>query len=538
LKCLTKIDVQMASEGSSNIPSEEGEAKKDEESAKKYTSITEGTTNTSEIDDDKGDDQLVIDEPEEKSDGESDEKEFEPTLEMMMNDFDDEQTMEEEEANEEQENSEDELAALEQEGDMPIEQLLKMYGAGPAPSGDQEESKEKPEDVLEHSEEEIKDQIKDESNSNVEKMDMTSESNMNEAIIDKDDPSGSSKRRGSDSPQPPSKKSRSELARFYEAAVEGRALRSQGQPDEMEEEEPYEECEDSDFEKQDYSWKKTIMIGPSYQASVPSDLAAYGDTLPYENEDKLLWHPGQLESKDVENYLSKSQEAVQTGGVGSLPLGAHVRDDEQALYLLLQCGYSSEEALRRRRMNAIPTADTMTLWSEEECRAFELGLRLYGKDFHMIQSQKVRTRSVGELVQFYYLWKKTERHDVFANNTRLEKKKYTLHPGTTDYMDRFIDEQDPSRENRSSSPNFYSLMFGGQEGRKGLTLHPGVKSNISHGDSNGADTDNNTANVPTSSIMSSNTLGSMNTSTTTSSSSSTNGRINDISSQPQQSANE
>ena len=61
-------------------------------------------------------------------------------------------------------------------------------------------------------------------------MDMASESNMNdEAIIDKDDPSGSSsKRRGSDSPQPPSKKSRSELARFYEAAVEGRALRSQG----------------------------------------------------------------------------------------------------------------------------------------------------------------------------------------------------------------------------------------------------------------------------------------------------------------------
>ena len=80
-------------------------------------------------------------------------------------------------------------------------------------------------------------------------------------------------------------------------------------------------------------------------------------------------------------------------------------------------------------MNAVPAVETMTLWSEEECRAFELGLRLYGKDFHMIQSQKVRTRSVGELVQFYYLWKKTERHDVFANNTRLEKKKYTLHPG-------------------------------------------------------------------------------------------------------------
>ena len=31
---------------------------------------------------------------------------------------------------------------------------------------------------------------------------------------------------------------------------------------------------------------------------------------------------------------------------------AHCRDDEQALLLLLQCGYSVEEALRRKRMNA------------------------------------------------------------------------------------------------------------------------------------------------------------------------------------------
>merc|ERR1740129_2009926 len=88
----------------------------------------------------------------------------------------------------------------------------------------------------------------------------------------------------------------------------------------------------------------------------------------------------------------------------------------------------------------------MSLWSEDECKAFETGLRVYGKDFHSIQSQKVGTRSVGELVQFYYLWKKTERHDVFANSFRIEKKKYTLHPGTTDYMERFIDEQEGGRD--------------------------------------------------------------------------------------------
>ena len=37
-----------------------------------------------------------------------------------------------------------------------------------------------------------------------------------------------------------------------------------------------------------------------------------------------------------------------------------------------------------------------------------------------VQSPSKHTwaRSVGELVQFYYLWKKTERHDVFANRYR------------------------------------------------------------------------------------------------------------------------
>lgn len=64
---------------------------------------------------------------------------------------------------------------------------------------------------------------------------------------------------------------------------------------------------------------------------------------------------------------------------------------------------------------------------------------------------QVKTRSVGELVQFYYLWKKSERHDIFANKTRLEKKKYTLHPGVTDFMDRFLEDQDG--RDRSSSPN-------------------------------------------------------------------------------------
>ena len=55
---------------------------------------------------------------------------------MMMNDFDDERTMEEEEALESQEDEANELSALEQEQDMPLEELLKLYnyGGGAPPS--------------------------------------------------------------------------------------------------------------------------------------------------------------------------------------------------------------------------------------------------------------------------------------------------------------------------------------------------------------------------------------------------------------------
>lgn len=41
------------------------------------------------------------------------------------------------------------------------------------------------------------------------------------------------------------------------------------------------------------------MIGSAYQAQVPEGLQAYGDTPPYENEDRLLWEPGMVTPEQV-----------------------------------------------------------------------------------------------------------------------------------------------------------------------------------------------------------------------------------------------
>ncbi|XP_012584899.1 PREDICTED: mesoderm induction early response protein 2 [Condylura cristata] len=86
-------------------------------------------------------------------------------------------------------------------------------------------------------------------------------------------------------------------------------------------------------------------------------------------------------------------------------------------------------------------ADGLCAWSEEECRNFEHGVRVHGKNFHLIQANKVRTRSVGECVEYYYLWKKSERYDYFSQQTRLGRRKCGL-SGTTD-ADQDLDGSDP-----------------------------------------------------------------------------------------------
>lgn len=139
----------------------------------------------------------------------------------------------------------------------------------------------------------------------------------------------------------------------------------------------------------------------------------------------MLWKPGVLPVKEVEEYLLKTQK--QHGLEGAHTQGDFVQDNEQALYELVKCNFNAEEALRRLRFNVKVIREEFCGWSEEECRNFEHGYRVYGKNFNLIQANKVRTHSIGECVQYYYMWKKSDRHEYFTQQaTRLSRKKYSL----------------------------------------------------------------------------------------------------------------
>ncbi|XP_029847964.2 mesoderm induction early response protein 1 isoform X12 [Ixodes scapularis] len=375
-------------------------------------------------------------------------QDFDPSAEMLVDEYDDEKTLDEEEALE-SDASDDELNTLQKEGEMPLEDLLAMFGykdgekavdADSESEEDDEEEEEEEEEENEGEAEKVAPRVETVPPAKVvvappAPPPPVKEAEPKAATATKTPPPVVSR-----TPPPPAPTAPPPPRREHRTTSTAHLLRSVSHASESSNSDS-----DEDFTIEEY-WKKTIQVGSEYQATIPVGLCKYDDAPAYENEDRLLWDPAKISDTDVEDYLSTAQEPTGNAvGYGSLPVGCHTRDDEQALYLLLQCGHNVEEALRRRRMNpALPSE--MSLWSEEECRSFESGLRLYGKDFHLIQLHKVRTRSVAELVHFYYLWKKTERHDIFASKVRLEKKKYALHPGTTDYMDRFLDEQENSQQ--------------------------------------------------------------------------------------------
>lgn len=64
----------------------------------------------------------------------------------------------------------------------------------------------------------------------------------------------------------------------------------------------------------------------------------------------------------------------------------------------MKCDFDTEEALRRLRFNVKAAREELSVWTEEECRNFEQGLKAYGKDFHLIQANKVT------FISFCYPW--------------------------------------------------------------------------------------------------------------------------------------
>lgn len=244
---------------------------------------------------------------------------------MMVNDFDDEQTLEEEEilASKEQVDPNLELNDLKRESEMSIEDLLKLYGAPASDivastSGNSRKRRRRA------SPKRIAPEEPSTSTASTEKVEESADEE--DATTTTATTNNLENQSVADDETNFEEEEPSELNKLY-TDLESK-----------ENEQGLSEDEDFDYEPEDDEPKKTIMVGSDYQAQIPEGLCKYDDALPYENEDKLVWDP-KLSDSDIEEYLSKFSQINTNGGTNGISQGGkHLRDDEQALLLLLQCG--------------------------------------------------------------------------------------------------------------------------------------------------------------------------------------------------------
>ena len=81
-----------------------------------------------------------------------------------------------------------------------------------------------------------------------------------------------------------------------------------------------------------------------------------------------------------------------------------------ALQVLHEHEYEAGKAIQHLLKTPFPRAsmgDIQHRWPEEDVKQFIKGLRTYGKDFFKIRVDFLPDKDTPELVEFYYLWKKT-----------------------------------------------------------------------------------------------------------------------------------
>ncbi|MEQ2310377.1 hypothetical protein AMECASPLE_008229 [Ameca splendens] len=218
-----------------------------------------------------------------------------------------------------------------------------------------------------------------------------------------------------------------------------------------------------------------IRVGPSHQAKLPElqPRPALGAQTQTENEE-LMWTPG-VNDCDLLMYLRAARSMAAFAGMcdgGSTEDGclAASRDDTtlNALNMLHASHYDAAKALQRLVKRPLPKL-IEKCWSEDDVKRFIKGLRQYGKNFFRIRKDFLPSKKTGELITFYYHWKKTpeaagtrayrqQRRQPSSRKTKTRSAAATVNPPSRNYSveassasEDDVDSEDSEQEAKSCS---------------------------------------------------------------------------------------
>ncbi|KAG0334012.1 putative PHD type zinc finger protein with BAH domain-containing protein [Podila horticola] len=128
----------------------------------------------------------------------------------------------------------------------------------------------------------------------------------------------------------------------------------------------------------------------------------------------LYSKPSHISEEYVAAYMEKVRALT-------LPIAAHSADlIDRALLELQKYGFDADKALDE--ISGVQKRDfDIRDWTQKEIDAFEEGIRIYGHELFAIK-KNVETRSMKDVVRFFYQWKKTERYQpVYSVFTKVHK---------------------------------------------------------------------------------------------------------------------
>ncbi|XP_064207786.1 metastasis-associated protein MTA2-like [Anguilla rostrata] len=170
-----------------------------------------------------------------------------------------------------------------------------------------------------------------------------------------------------------------------------------------------------------------IRVGSKYQAEIPDRLAE-GD-LDGRVQEKLetkVWDPdNQLKDSQIDQFLvvaravgtfARALDCSSSIRQPSLHMSAAAASRDVTLFhamdTLQRSGYDLAQAMCALAPQGGPVLcrDEMEEWGASEAMLFEEALEKYGKDFTDIRQDFLPWKSLASIVQFYYMWKTTDRY--------------------------------------------------------------------------------------------------------------------------------
>uniref|UniRef100_A0A8D0BWQ6 Arginine-glutamic acid dipeptide repeats protein n=1 Tax=Salvator merianae TaxID=96440 RepID=A0A8D0BWQ6_SALMN len=140
-----------------------------------------------------------------------------------------------------------------------------------------------------------------------------------------------------------------------------------------------------------------IRVGPSHQAKLP-ELQPFpsGDGDSVTQHEELVWMPG-VNDCDLLMYLRAARSMAAFAGMCD---GGSTEDG---------CVAASRDDTTLNALNTVslPLLCLISLCVMEAMKRFIKGLRQYGKNFFRIRKELLPNKETGELITFYYYWKKT-----------------------------------------------------------------------------------------------------------------------------------